>query len=119
MRILSRTRTAMTALRGKVTQHGRTARRGRTALRAMAVLVAVSPCALAISVPLGVLAANGIRRTIIAQLGLTATEWVVRPAPILYQVGICLAAPLADEIDEGVRAEAFAALAQNRITVET
>ena len=38
---------------------------------------------------------------------------------IAERAAASLAAPLADEIDEGVRAEAFAALAQNRITVET
>jgi putative ABC transport system permease protein len=60
-----------------------------------AIVFAYGLAALLISVPLGLLAANAIRQTIIAQLGLTAAEWIVRPTPILYQVGICLVAPLA------------------------
>lgn len=50
--------------------------------------------ALCFSVPLGILAANGLRRTLITTLGLTPADWVVLPGPILYQVGICLIAPL-------------------------
>lgn len=58
------------------------------------IVFAYGLVALCIAVPLGILAANGLRRTIIATLGLTAADWVILPAPILYQVAICLLAPL-------------------------
>jgi putative ABC transport system permease protein len=50
--------------------------------------------ALLISVPTGLMAANGLRRTIVTSLGLTPAEWLILPTPILYQVGICLVAPM-------------------------
>lgn len=50
--------------------------------------------ALLIAVPLGILAANGLRRMLISTLGLTPADWVILPMPILYQVAICLFAPL-------------------------
>lgn len=50
--------------------------------------------ALLIAVPLGLLAANGLRRNLILTFGMTPAEWVVMPNPILYQVGICMLAPL-------------------------
>lgn len=59
-----------------------------------AIVFVYGVVALAISAPLGVLAANGLRATLVATLGLNAAEWRILPAPILYQVAICLAAPL-------------------------
>ncbi|GAB4108882.1 MAG: FtsX-like permease family protein [Roseiflexaceae bacterium] len=50
--------------------------------------------ALLISVPAGLLAANGLRQMLLMTLGLKAAPWMVLPAPILYQVAICLVAPL-------------------------
>jgi putative ABC transport system permease protein len=50
--------------------------------------------ALLISVPTGLMAANGLRQTIVTSLGLTPAEWLILPTPILYQVGICLVAPM-------------------------
>lgn len=59
-----------------------------------AIVFVYGVVALLISAPLGVLAANALRQTIIATLGLTAAEWVILPGPIVYQVGICIVAPL-------------------------
>jgi putative ABC transport system permease protein len=58
------------------------------------IVFAYGLMALMISVPLGVLAANGLRRTLVSTLGLKPAEWIILPTPILYQVGICLIAPL-------------------------
>jgi putative ABC transport system permease protein len=50
--------------------------------------------ALLISMPLGLLAANGMRQGMVSTLGLTPAEWIVMPLPIIYQVVICLLAPM-------------------------
>lgn len=50
--------------------------------------------ALAISLPSGLLAANGLRRMLIASLGLKPAGWLTLPVPLLYQLAICLVAPL-------------------------
>ena len=49
---------------------------------------------LVLAVPLGILAANGLRRLLVTTLGLNAANWVILPVPILYQSAICLLAPL-------------------------
>lgn len=59
-----------------------------------AIVFVYGVVALLVSAPLGVLAANALRQTIIATLGLTAAEWMILPGPIVYQVGICIVAPL-------------------------
>ncbi|NOK61684.1 MAG: hypothetical protein GFH27_549313n92 [Chloroflexi bacterium AL-W] len=51
--------------------------------------------ALAISLPLGLIASNGLRQALIGTLGLTASEWRIMPVPIVYQIVICLVAPIA------------------------
>jgi putative ABC transport system permease protein len=58
------------------------------------LVLAYGLVALAISVPLGLLAANGLRQMLVLTLGLKAEEWRVVTAPIFYQIGICLFAPL-------------------------
>lgn len=50
--------------------------------------------ALLISVPTGLLAANGLRQMLLMTLGLKAAAWMVQPTPIFYQILICLVAPL-------------------------
>jgi putative ABC transport system permease protein len=58
------------------------------------IVLAYGLVALAISVPLGLLAGNALRQTMVAMLGLTPADWIVLPTPIIYQVLICLVAPV-------------------------
>jgi putative ABC transport system permease protein len=71
---------------------------GATSRQILLVYFALVFCyglaALCIAVPLGMLAANALRQTIIGQLGIAASDWIVLPGPIVYQVLICLVAPL-------------------------
>lgn len=58
------------------------------------IVLAYGLVALAISVPLGLLAGNTLRQGMVAMIGLTPADWIVLPAPIIYQVLICLVAPV-------------------------
>lgn len=58
------------------------------------IVLAYGLVALAVSVPLGLLAGNTLRQGMVAMIGLTPADWIVLPAPIIYQVLICLVAPM-------------------------
>lgn len=59
-----------------------------------AIVLAYGFVALAISVPLSLMAGNVLRQGMVAMLGLTPADWIVLPTPIIYQVLICLVAPV-------------------------
>lgn len=58
------------------------------------LVLAYGLVALAIALPLGLLAGNALRQGMVAMLGLTPAPWIVLPAPIIYQLLICLVAPV-------------------------
>ncbi|NJN16290.1 MAG: ABC transporter permease [Oscillochloris sp.] len=58
------------------------------------IVLAYGLIALLVSVPLSLLAGNALRQSMVAMLGLTPADWIVLPAPIIYQVLICLVAPM-------------------------
>jgi len=67
---------------------------GQILLVYFSIVLAYGLIALAVAVPLGLLAGNGLRQGMVAMLGLTPADWIVLPGPIIYQVLICVAAPL-------------------------
>lgn len=58
------------------------------------IVLAYGLVALAISVPLSLLAGNTLRQGMVAMIGLTPADWIVLPTPIIYQILICLVAPV-------------------------
>jgi putative ABC transport system permease protein len=58
------------------------------------IVLAYGFVALCLSVPLSLLAGNALRQTMVGMLGLTPADWIVLPTPIIYQVLICLVAPV-------------------------
>jgi putative ABC transport system permease protein len=59
-----------------------------------ALVLVYGTVALAVSLPLGLLAGNALRQGMVGMLGLTPAPWIVLPAPIVYQLLICLVAPV-------------------------
>lgn len=59
-----------------------------------AIVFAYGLGALAISLPLGILAANGLRVVLVARLGVTPGPFRVEIIPLLIQVAICLLLPV-------------------------
>ncbi|GAB4170098.1 MAG: FtsX-like permease family protein [Roseiflexaceae bacterium] len=84
--------TQQTAQIGELKAIGATS--GQILLVYYSIVFAYGLIALLISVPLGLMAANNLRQMMIGSLGLKPAEWLVLPLPIIYQVGICLVAPM-------------------------